>query len=96
MDKFETEVLRFERPLRCMHCPLPCLYPSWMQQLFVTAGAGGMFLGRVQEPAVCCDIGLEVLSADDHPKFYIKGSLCEYMFRCCADVDYQVKKEVVC
>jgi len=90
MDKFENEVLRFDRPLRCMFCPLPCFYPSWMQSLNVTT-QGGMFLGRIQEPALCCDIGLEVFEGQSQEKkYYINGNICEYFCRCCQDVDYPI------
>lgn len=84
-----NEVLRFERPLRCMFCCSDCCYPNWNQTLTVTSN--GEFLGRIQEPSVCCDIKLEIFGRDNETKkFELGGSVWKYCCTCCRDVEYPI------
>jgi len=92
VDTLENEVLRFERPLRCMFCPSDCCYPNWLQTLRVYSN--GQFIGRIQEPAACCDVKLEVFGRDDETKkFEVGASMWKYCCTWCQDVDYPVVNE---
>lgn len=91
-DKDGNEVMRFERPLRCMGACCNCCYPNLLQSLTVTSN--GQFLGRIQEPARCCDIALEIFGRDNETKkFELGGSVWKFCCTCCEDVNYPVVNE---
>merc|ERR1712141_551180 len=51
-DNQGNEILRFERPLRCLGCCSDCCYPNLTQLLEIFHK--DKFLGRVREVPVCC------------------------------------------
>ena len=89
VDNYENEVLKFDRPLRCMGCCCNCCYPDMLQVLTVTSG--GQKLGRIQETATCCQIELEIFDANETKVFDVNAKLFSVMCHCCNDVEYTVR-----
>ena len=89
-DDAETEILRFERPLRCMYVSCMCCYPDWTQVLRIYSG--DTYLGRIAEHPSCCFVHpkLEVIDANDEKLFMIHGPVCGCI--CCSNVDFPVWK----
>ncbi len=88
-DMHGEELLRFDRPLRCMECPCSGCYPNWTQELSVIHQ--GQSLGVIREVPVCCTRKhLEVWSKNQEKIYDITGPCCP--IGCGSDVSFPVSK----
>jgi len=87
-DMNGTELLRFDRPLKCMECPCSGCYPNWTQVLSVYHQ--GNNLGRIREVPVCCTRKhLEVWDKNEQKLYDITGPCCP--ISCGGDVPFQIE-----
>ena len=82
-----NEMLKFDRPLRCMECCCAGFYPNWTQLL--TVYHQNQELGKVREVPVCCTRKhLEVWDKNEEKIYDITGPCCP--ISCGGDVPFQV------
>lgn len=74
-DTEGQELLRFDRPLRCMQCCIPAFYPNYTQVL--TIYHQGEELGKIREVPVCFSRKhLEVWDQNDEKIYDVTGPCC--------------------
>jgi len=85
------EILRFNRPLRCMECCSDCCYPNWTQLLEVYHQ--DQLLGCIREAPVCCFSRkhLEVWDKNEQKIYDISGPCCP--FSCGGDVPFPIENQ---
>jgi len=81
------EILKFDRPLRCLECCCDSCYPNLTQLLEVYQN--DRFLGRVREVPVCCTRKhLEVWNKNEEKIYDISGPCCP--FSCGGSVPFPI------
>jgi len=83
-----NELLRFDRPLRCMEMPCDCCYPNYTQLLEIYHQ--DRLLGKIREvPQCCARKHLEVFDQKDQKIFDISGPCCP--ISCGGDVNFPIE-----
>jgi len=84
------EVLRMERPFRCVDCPSNSCYPDKTQLIEIFHQ--GELIGRVRERPICIgqDRHLEVFNDMDEKLYDINGPCC---YNPCAPVSFDIKND---
>lgn len=89
MDVLDHEghaVMRFERPLRCVHCCFLCCL-----QVVEVQAPPGTLIGRVCQLWSICYPSYGIYDTSGNKTLSIVGPCCTYSMPCCCDVQFQVK-----